>query len=123
MKSAPSAEVLRGVGALILDCDGVLTGGELIYDQNKVRSLVFDAKDGAGLAALCRISGVPVGVLSGRPIDIAEHRLAEIGIRRFVGSCRDKAQGVLDMLAGFEVEPQACAFMGDDIADLFAFAH
>lgn len=112
---------LEGIEALILDCDGVLTPGDLIYDQHGIRSLRFNARDGLGLAVLCR-SGVRVAVLSGRPVDIAEQRFRELGVGPFLGKCRDKARGVQQLCESLQVDPSHCAFMGDDLPDLPGFA-
>ncbi len=112
---------LRMLQALVLDCDGVLTPGDLIYDEHGTRLLRFSSKDGFALAALCR-SGFPVGVLSGRPTDVAEQRLRELGIAQFAGNCRNKGQGMSDMCAAMGVRPELCAYVGDDLPDLAAFA-
>jgi len=111
---------LEGLRALILDCDGVLTPGDLIYDQHGIRSLRFNARDGLGLAVLCR-SGVLVAVLSGRPVDIAEQRFRELGVSPFLGKCRDKARGVRQLCESLQIDPAQCAFMGDDLPDLPGF--
>lgn len=111
---------LKALEALVLDCDGVLTKNELFYDEDGKRSLVFNARDGAGLAFLCR-SGFKVCVLSGRPVDIAEKRHKELGILHFVGKCPDKAQGLVDLCEKMGVNPLHCAFVGDDLPDMPAF--
>ncbi|OGQ90181.1 MAG: hypothetical protein A2289_19790 [Deltaproteobacteria bacterium RIFOXYA12_FULL_58_15] len=113
--------LLRGLKGLVLDCDGVLTPGDLIYDVQGNRLLRFNARDGLGLAVLRR-SGFPVAILSGRPADIAEQRFRELGVNPFVGKCKDKNQGLLDICAQIGIPPRKCAFVGDDVADLPAFA-
>lgn len=120
MKSVP-AERWAAVEGLILDCDGVLTNGEIYYDEHGVRSLAFFSRDGLGLAMLCR-SGVKVGIISGRPADIAERRHAELGVDTFVGRCRNKAKAVRECAQGWGISPEACAFVGDDLLDLSGFA-
>ncbi len=113
-------ERLRGLEALVLDCDGVLTKGELIYDDAGRRLLSFDVRDGAGIAMLAKAS-FPMAVLSGRPADVAERRHRELGIRYFVSDCRDKGQGLIDICKVMNVAPDSCAFVGDDLPDLAAF--
>ena len=108
------------IDGLVMDCDGVLTAGGLIYDPGGGRQLVFDAKDGFGLALACR-RGLRAAVLSGRPTDIAEARLRELGVSAFLGGCRDKAAGMAEICARLEVAPSRCAFIGDDLPDLPAF--
>jgi 3-deoxy-D-manno-octulosonate 8-phosphate phosphatase (KDO 8-P phosphatase) len=119
-KPAPGESQLKTLRGLILDCDGVLTPGDLFYDTNGQRTLRFDSKDGFGLAMLCKTE-VQVAVLSGRLVDIAEQRLRDVGIKLFRGECRDKAAGVRELCAAMFIEPAQCAFVGDDLPDLPAF--
>lgn len=113
-------ELLRELQALVLDCDGVLTKGNLIYDEEGKRLLSFSVRDGAGIAMLAR-TGFPLAVLSGRPADVAEHRHRELGVRHFVSECHDKAVGLRDICTQLGVSPEHCAFVGDDLPDLAAF--
>jgi 3-deoxy-D-manno-octulosonate 8-phosphate phosphatase (KDO 8-P phosphatase) len=119
-KAAPAAEKLKLLSGLILDCDGVLTPGDLFFSDQGGRWLRFDSKDGLGLALLCK-TNIQVAVLSGRPCDIAEQRLRDFGIKNFRGECRDKSAGVIDLCASMAIDPSACAFVGDDLPDLPAF--
>ncbi len=114
------ADRLRAVDALVVDCDGVLTKGELLYDEAGRRLLSFDVKDGAGIAMLTR-AGVPVGILSGRPADVAEQRHRELGVEHFTSRCHDKAEGLEAMVRAMGKTLEHCAYVGDDIADLAAF--
>lgn len=111
---------LRNIEALIMDCDGVLTNGEIFYCQDGKRTLGFYAQDGMGIAALCR-SGVKVAVLSGRSVDLAELRHRELGVKHFMGDCRDKSEGARLLAQAMGVSLAACAMVGDDLADLPAF--
>jgi 3-deoxy-D-manno-octulosonate 8-phosphate phosphatase (KDO 8-P phosphatase) len=113
-------ERLRQIDALVLDCDGVLTKGELVYDENGHRLLSFNVKDGAGIAMLTH-AGIPVGLLSGRPAAIAEARHRELGVRHFISGSHDKAEGLAAMCRELAVTPERCAVVGDDLADLPAF--
>ncbi|MBI5509356.1 MAG: HAD hydrolase family protein [Deltaproteobacteria bacterium] len=117
----PSPERLRALAGVVFDCDGVLTDGGLYYDDNGARLLRFDAKDGLGVALLCR-SGVKVGVLSGRPTTVARRRFEELGVHAFVGQSHDKGEGLRALAETLGIEVAACAFVGDDLPDLPAFA-
>lgn len=111
---------LKSLEGLFLDCDGVLTPGDLIYDENGTRLLRFHAKDGLALALLCR-TDVPVTILSGRATDIAEHRFRELGVARFIGKCHDKGKALAEVCEELGIRREACAFVGDDLPDLAAF--
>lgn len=116
-KKPITSERWADIRALILDCDGVLTSGEIFYSETGERSLAFFARDGLGLAILCR-SGVRCAVLSGRPTDIAEIRHKELGLEAFVGRCLDKAKGIRDLAETLQIPLEKMAFVGDDLADL-----
>ncbi|MEK7706089.1 MAG: HAD hydrolase family protein [Myxococcota bacterium] len=120
-KAAPEASRLRSLRALVLDCDGVLTTGGLFYDESGRRLLRFDSKDGLGMAMLTKTE-VKLAILSGRSVDIATQRFRELGVAHLRGRCRDKAEGVIELCAALNIAPSACAFVGDDLPDLRAFA-
>ncbi len=111
---------LKSLEGLFLDCDGVLTAGDLIYDENGTRYLRFHARDGLAIAVLCR-SEIQVTILSGRATDIAERRFRELGVARFIGRCPDKGKALLEVCEELGIRPDACAFVGDDLPDLAAF--
>lgn len=120
-KPAPDAARLRSLRGIILDCDGVLTAGGLFYDESGRRLLRFDSKDGFGMAMLAKTE-VKLAILSGRSVEIATQRFRELGVAHVRGRCRDKGEGVIELCAALGIAPSACAFVGDDLPDLPAFA-
>jgi len=112
---------LNNIRAIVMDCDGVLTPGDIIYDQEGNRLLRFHARDGVGIAVAARV-GLKLGILSGRSTDIAERRFAEIGVTAFIGHCRDKKEGLFEICKKLDVPPDHTAFVADDVPDLAAFA-
>ena len=119
LRQSPQCTDLAAVRMLVLDCDGVLTPGDLIYDEDGRRALRFSSKDGLGLAMICR-SDIVVCVLSGRPADIAEARMRELGVHDFVGKSRYKTQDLRRLADKHGFELSQVAFMGDDLPDLGA---
>ncbi len=105
------------IDALVLDCDGVLTTGEIFYSAAQERTLAFYARDGLGIATLCR-AGIHCGILSGRPVDIAEKRHKELGVEAFIGRSKNKAADIRVLSERFNVPLERMAYIGDDIADL-----
>ena len=59
------AERARKLKWLLLDVDGVLTDGRLVYGPDGERTKVFHVRDGLGLRLVQR-SGLQVGIISGR---------------------------------------------------------
>jgi YrbI family 3-deoxy-D-manno-octulosonate 8-phosphate phosphatase len=120
-KCAPDATRLQSIEGVLFDCDGVLTPGDLIFDERGGRLLRFHARDGVGLAIFCKRVGLKAGILSGRPTDIAEKRFAELGVQSFMGGSRNKYEDALKMCEALDIAPENTAFVGDDIPDLAAF--
>ncbi|NIQ12599.1 MAG: phenylphosphate carboxylase subunit delta, partial [Gammaproteobacteria bacterium] len=58
---------------LLLDVDGVMTDGRIIYDNDGGETKAFDVKDGHGLKLLQR-AGIMVGIITGRKSAIVLRR-------------------------------------------------
>jgi 3-deoxy-D-manno-octulosonate 8-phosphate phosphatase (KDO 8-P phosphatase) len=56
---------LKRIQLLLLDVDGVLTRGDIIYDDNGQETKVFNVRDGLGLKLIAE-AGIKVGVVTGR---------------------------------------------------------
>src|SRR6188768_1013407 len=79
----------RQVRLLVLDVDGVLTDGRLIYSAEGESSKRFHVKDGLGLRLL-REQGYAIAVVSARGGAALEQRLKELGITSAVLGTHDK---------------------------------
>ena len=102
---------------LVLDVDGVLTDGRVIYDTEGREIKVFDVRDGHGLKLLQR-AGVRVALLSGRGSAANRVRAAELGIERLLEQIKIKLPALEELIAEHGVEPGQVAYMGDDLIDL-----
>jgi len=102
---------------LLLDVDGVLTDGRIVFDSNAVESKFFNVKDGHGIKLLQR-SGIEVGIISGRQSRVVANRAAELGISLLYQGCLDKLGPYHDILEKTGLTDREVAYMGDDIIDL-----
>ncbi len=107
------------IKALILDVDGVLTDGRLIYGPEGELLKVFHAHDGLGIKLLMA-AGIFVAVISGRKSSALEQRLDDLGIDHKVLNCRDKVTALSDLSNKLNLTLAEIAFMGDDLIDLAA---
>ena len=89
---------LKKIKLLILDVDGVMTDGRIIFDSNGVESKFFNVKDGHGIKMLQR-SGVEVAIISGRESAVVTNRAAELGIDRVFQKAFDKLTPFRKILA------------------------
>jgi YrbI family 3-deoxy-D-manno-octulosonate 8-phosphate phosphatase len=79
----------KSIKLLLLDVDGVMTDGCIIYDNNGGETKAFDVKDGHGLKLIQR-AGIQVGIITGRQSEIVNRRAAELGIELVYQGAKDK---------------------------------
>ena len=110
-------ERARQVRALVLDVDGVLTRGQVTYDDTQSRSMAFDIHDGCALKTWRRAGG-RVGLLSGRRTGIVVLRARELGIEACHQGIEDKGAGLKTLLSELGVSAEATCYVGDDLPDI-----
>ncbi|MSM40889.1 MAG: HAD-IIIA family hydrolase [Geobacter sp.] len=108
---------LKEIKLLLLDVDGVLTDGRIIYDANGVESKFFNVKDGHGIKMVQR-AGIEVGIVSGRQSQVVANRAAELGIDLVYQKALDKLTPYLEILRQKGLTDANVAFVGDDIIDI-----
>ena len=108
---------LQQIRMVLLDVDGVLTAGEIIYDDNGEQTKVFNVKDGLGIRLL-KEAGIQVGIITGRRGKALQHRCDNLGIELIYDGIRDKDKAIEDIHADTGIAIEAMAFVGDDLPDL-----
>ncbi|MCG3153146.1 MAG: 3-deoxy-D-manno-octulosonate 8-phosphate phosphatase KdsC [bacterium] len=108
---------LADIRLLVLDVDGVLTDGGLIYDRTGLAFKRFQAKDGLGLKLLM-LGRIEVALLSGDPSPITEARAQRLGIRQVLLGIDDKLEALRTLAAQSRLAFNQVAYMGDDLNDL-----
>ncbi len=108
---------LKRIKLLLLDVDGVLTDGDIIYNDNGEETKVFNVKDGLGIRLLMKV-GIKVCIITGRRSNALYHRCKNLGIAHIFDGVGDKA-AILDLiLEQTNISAEKIAFMGDDLPDL-----
>ncbi len=108
---------LKKVKLLLLDVDGVLTDGGLIYHDDGTESKVFDVKDGHGIKLLQR-AGIEVGFLTGRHSRAVMNRAVDLGIELVMQGIKNKVKAYNEVLEQRGLTDEEVAFMGDDLVDI-----
>lgn len=116
-KQPPLDDRVRAVEMIILDVDGVLTDGSIVYGDDGREWKRFHVRDGAGLR-LWQRAGLRVGLISGRSSPAVTARAAELGIEPILQGRSDKRAALREFLGRTGVEPWQCAAIGDDLPDL-----
>ena len=108
---------LKSIKLLLLDVDGALTNGSIIYNDNGVETKVFNVKDGLGIRLLME-TGIKIGVVTGRSSKALRHRCKNLGIEHIFDGINDKSGALNIILDRTGVTAEEIAFIGDDLPDL-----
>jgi len=114
------SDKLKGIKLLLLDVDGVLTDGSIIYHESGEQTKVFNSKDGLGIHLLIR-EGFQVGIVTARKSMALRHRCDNLGIDLLFEGVFDKASTLGQIAEKTGIAPEQTAFMGDDLLDLPMF--
>lgn len=102
---------------LILDVDGILTDGRIVYDARGEQIQSFHVHDGFGIKLLHK-AGIKTAVLSARCSRALEVRCKELGIEHVMQGHSRKLQGYEGLLSLFGLMDSQVAYMGDDWVDI-----
>ncbi|MBW1675850.1 MAG: HAD-IIIA family hydrolase [Deltaproteobacteria bacterium] len=105
------------VKLVVLDVDGVMTDGRLIYHDDGTESKAFDVRDGHGTKML-KQAGIETVLVSGRSCPLVDKRAADLGITEVVQGVRDKVPILEEILPQRDLKFEQVAFVGDDVVDL-----
>jgi 3-deoxy-D-manno-octulosonate 8-phosphate phosphatase (KDO 8-P phosphatase) len=108
---------MMDIQLLLLDVDGVLTDGRIIYSDERSETKAFNVKDGLGIKLVIQ-AGIEVGLVTGRKSAALDRRCRDLGINRLYDGIRQKAPVLEKMVSDTGVAPDRTAFMGDDLPDL-----
>ena len=108
---------LKKIQMVLLDVDGVLTSGEIIYTDSGEQIKVFNVKDGVGIRLL-QEAGIRVGIITGRSSDALQHRCENLGIDLLYDGIREKDSILAKISSETGTPEDAIAFVGDDLPDV-----
>lgn len=110
-------EKLKKIKFLILDVDGVLTDGSIVYSSKGEEIKTFNVHDGYGIEML-RQNGIPVGIITGRISSIVEKRAQDLKIEDLVQGTIDKIPAAEKFAQKYNLSFDEIAFIGDDLFDI-----
>ena len=102
---------------LVLDIDGVLTDGRIIYADSGELIKAFDVTDGTGIKYWHRLGKVSA-LISGRDSAAVTKRADELGIERVSQGVKDKLPVFERLLEELGRGAAQTAYVGDDLTDL-----
>lgn len=116
-KKCVDLESIAAIRFLVLDVDGVMTDGSIIYGASGEEMKMFNVKDGAGMKYWAR-AGHAAGIITGRTSPVVERRAGELDIKLVEMNAKDKLPVFERMLAAAGVTPRETAVIGDDLPDI-----
>ena len=105
------------IEALLLDVDGVLTDGAIVYGARGEELKAFHVRDGSGLKFWLS-EGKRAALISGRRSEAVMRRALELDLRPVLQGIEDKKAALSRVLAELELRPEQACFVGDDVPDL-----
>lgn len=108
---------LQRIRILILDVDGVLSDGRIIYSASGEELKCFDCTDGSGIT-YWRRAGHKVAIVTGRSCAAVDIRARELEIDMVLQGQKYKEPAVAEVLARFHATPGEAAYVGDDLIDI-----
>ena len=116
-RSLTVAARARRIRLLVLDVDGVLTDGRVIYDERGNELKFFDVQDGAGLVFWKRV-GWRSTIITARRSRLVARRAKELGVDRLYQLALRKLPAFEDCLKRLHLTPEAACIIGDDLMEL-----
>ncbi len=101
---------------IVLDVDGCLTDGRIIYSNDGNETKAFDVKDGLAIRSWIRM-GHQAAIITGRESAIVERRAKELGIELLFQGVKDKASLLQRIASEQQLQPGEIAAIGDDLND------
>lgn len=101
---------------IVLDVDGCLTDGRLIYSTDGSESKNFNVKDGLGISTWVKL-GNRVAIITGRNSNIVQRRATELGIQHLHQGIKDKDRILREIVESLGLDFSNVAAIGDDLND------
>lgn len=108
---------IRKVKLLLLDVDGVLTDGRIVYDSAGRDMKFFDVHDGMGVYALKK-AGIATILITAKGSKAIKPRGRDMQVEEIFEDVSPKTAVLERILKRYKVSPEELCFIGDDLVDL-----
>ncbi|MDD5120238.1 MAG: HAD-IIIA family hydrolase [Candidatus Omnitrophica bacterium] len=107
----------KKIKLLLLDVDGVLTDGRIIYDSRGRDSKFFDVHDGLGVYVLHKF-GIKTILITAKSSKAIKPRARDMHVAEVFADIFPKTSVLVKILKKYNVSCDEVCFMGDDLVDL-----
>jgi 3-deoxy-D-manno-octulosonate 8-phosphate phosphatase (KDO 8-P phosphatase) len=105
------------ISVLVLDVDGVLTDGRIVYAEHGDELKFFDVQDGTGLVFWKR-AGLRFAIITARTSRMVRRRAKELRVDVLAQRCLVKLPAYERLLRRLRVTDEQVCAIGDDVIDL-----
>jgi 3-deoxy-D-manno-octulosonate 8-phosphate phosphatase (KDO 8-P phosphatase) len=102
---------------VVLDVDGILTDGKIVFTGPAEEAKHFSAQDGVGIR-LAQRAGIGFGIITGRKSDSLLRRARELGITEIHLNSLHKADSYAQLRKTTGLDDEEIAYLGDDLVDM-----
>lgn len=110
-------ERAKKIRLLMMDVDGVLTGGHIVYDNYGDELKFFSVHDGFGIRLL-QHAGIKTIIITANNSKVVRRRAKELKITKLYQRAIDKLKLYNKILKKFRLTDEEVCFIGDDLIDL-----
>jgi len=108
---------LKKVKLLIMDVDGVLTDGKIIFDDKGGELKFFDVQDGLAVVILKRV-GIKTAIITAKGSKVVERRSADMQVDKLYQDAESKTAALQSLLQELNLKPEDACFIADELIDL-----
>jgi 3-deoxy-D-manno-octulosonate 8-phosphate phosphatase (KDO 8-P phosphatase) len=107
----------KKIKAILMDVDGVMTRGMIVYDSNGLEIKHFNAHDGLGIK-LALLSGLKTGIISARESGTIRTRANELKMDYLYLGRDKKLNAFHELQKESNFKSEEFCFIGDDLPDI-----
>ncbi|MFA4842529.1 MAG: HAD hydrolase family protein [Candidatus Omnitrophota bacterium] len=110
-------ETARKIKLLLLDVDGVLTDGRIVYDSRGHDMKFFDVHDGLGVYLLNK-AGIPTILITAKGSRAIKPRARDMRVDAVFEDVSPKSSVLDKILRKYKITKDEVCFVADDLVDL-----
>ncbi|MBS1515215.1 MAG: HAD-IIIA family hydrolase [Bacteroidetes bacterium] len=112
-----SKESLSKIEVILMDLDGCLTTGHIIYISSGEDIKIFNTHDGYGITRARKL-GIKFGVISGMSSLVNQRRVERLKIDHLYQDVDDKTIPYIELKEKYGLKDENFAYIGDDEFDI-----
>ena len=108
---------IKKIKLLVMDVDGVLTDGKIVYDSRGEELKHFDVQDGFGIVFF-KTAGFKTAIITARVSKVVTIRAKDLRIDKVYQDAYPKIGAYNRLLKDFGLKDESVCFIGDDLVDI-----